>query len=225
MALIKMSIGVRTTMTIGEKSRHFNIAFSGITSLANCDESYNSLLAASPCVLLSALAARADIHLLLSSDQQHVISDHYIRRLSPFLITGKSLVQSWDRGASAMLSLHPFPSRAPWLEKDGLSLLHRRPSISFAVGSCASLSLYLPYSDWMLRIGDPYRQLSIYLCRAGPYPPRSWLAGLRSWVNGDGLMPPLRLVPTYPRSKLGLTALWRTLGEFSSCKYIFLTSL
>ena len=82
------------------------------------------------CVLLSALADRADIHLFLSWDQQHVISDHYIRRLSPFLITGKSLVQSWDRGSSAMLSLHPFPSRAPWLEKDGLSLLHRRPSIS-----------------------------------------------------------------------------------------------
>ena len=45
-----------------------------------------------------------------------------------------------------------------------------------------------------------------------------WFAGPRSWDNGAGLVPPLRPVPTHPRSELGLTALCRTLGEFSSCK-------
>ena len=39
--------------------------------------------------------------------------------------------------------------------------------------------------------------LCAYLLMAGPYPPRS-VRCPQSWVNGAGLMPPLRPVPTQP---------------------------
>ena len=73
MASIKMSIRVRTTMTIGKKEKTFNIALNGITFLRIVANSYNSLLAASPCKLLSTLADRADIHLFLSVGPKSLI--------------------------------------------------------------------------------------------------------------------------------------------------------
>ena len=66
MASIKMSIRVRTTMTIGKKEKTFNIALNGITSLRIVANSYNYLLAASPCVLLSACTGRSGRYTSLS---------------------------------------------------------------------------------------------------------------------------------------------------------------
>ena len=90
MALIKMSIGVRTTMTIGEKSRLSTLPLVALLPLRIVANSYNPLLAASPCALLSALA-----------DRQTYIS---------LCVSGTKLVapQVWSKGIATIQPSNPI---------------------------------------------------------------------------------------------------------------------